>query len=43
MADALIAHFGGRDGHGGMPQGMLDYINAAQEAIDKWLKNGRKD
>lgn len=38
LADALIAHFGGRDTHEGMPQGMLDFINAAQGAIDDWLK-----
>ena len=39
LADRLIKHFGGRDEHEGMPQGLLDYINAAQEAIDKWLKD----
>lgn len=40
FADALIAHFGGRDAHEGMPQGMLDYINAAQTAIDDWIVDG---
>lgn len=40
FSDELIAHFGGRDEHEGMPQGMLDYINAAQSEIDKWLKEG---
>lgn len=40
LADAMIAHFGGRDEHEGMPQAMLDYINAAQEAIDEWLRSG---
>lgn len=37
VADALIEHFGGRDEHEGMPQGMLDYINAAQRAVGEWL------
>lgn len=38
FADALIDHFGGRDEHEGMPQGMLDLINACQNEIDVWLK-----
>lgn len=37
LADALIAHFGGRDEHEGMPQEMLDYMNAAQDQINEWL------
>lgn len=40
QADAMVAKFGGRDEHEGMPQGMLDYINAAQESIDKWIVEG---
>lgn len=37
-ADAMIAHFGGRDpDDGGMPDAMLDYINECQEAISVWL------
>lgn len=40
LADAMIEHFGGRDEHEGMPQGMLDYINEAQAAVDQWLKAG---
>lgn len=40
VADRLIEHFGGRDEHEGMPQGMLDYLNAAQEEIDAWIKAG---
>lgn len=40
LADALIAHFGGRDEHEGMPQGMLDYMNTAQNRIDLWIKEG---
>jgi hypothetical protein len=40
FADRLIAHFGGRDEHEGMPDAMLDYINAAQGTIDEWLKSG---
>lgn len=42
FADAMISHFGGRDGNEGMPQGMLDYINECQGQIDLWLKSGRK-
>ena len=42
IADRMIEHFGGRDSDEGMPQGMLDYINAAQDAIDAWLKGLRK-
>lgn len=40
IADALIAHFGGRDQHDGMPDGMITYINEAQGAIDAWLADG---
>jgi hypothetical protein len=32
---------GGRDEHEGMPQGMIDMINQAQDEIDTWLKAGR--
>ena len=38
LAGALVDHFGGRDEHEGMPQGMIDYINEAQAAVDAWLK-----
>lgn len=38
LFDALIAHFGGRDEHEGMPQGMLDFIRAAEDEVDAWLK-----
>lgn len=34
---ALVKQHGGRDLIGGMPQGMLDMINAAQDEVDKWL------
>lgn len=40
LADAMILEFGGRDEHEGMPQGMLDFINAAQGKIDEWLAAG---
>lgn len=41
ITDELIAAHGGRDpAHGGMPQAALDFINAAQGAIDKWIKTG---
>lgn len=36
--DSLIERFGGRDEHEGMPQGLLDLIDAAQDAVDQWLK-----
>lgn len=38
--EKMIAHFGGLD-DGGMPQGMLDYINECQADVDLWLKNRR--
>lgn len=41
FADALIDYFGDRDENEGMPQGMLNYINEAQNQIDAWLKAGR--
>lgn len=34
----LYAKFGGPDGLGGMPNGMVDFINACQNGIDAWLK-----
>lgn len=40
LLDALIQHFGGRDYNGAMPDGLMDYINAAQGAIDAWLQAG---
>jgi hypothetical protein len=38
---ALIEHFGGCDACGGMPDGMLAYINAAQTLVGEWLQDGR--
>lgn len=35
--DALMAQHGGHDDQQGMPQGMLDMINAAQSTVGKWL------
>lgn len=40
LADSMIAEFGGRDEHEGMPQGMLDFINDAQKRIDEWITEG---
>ena len=40
VADELIAQYGDRDADGGMPQGMLDHINATQDAVDEWIKQG---
>ena len=38
--DMLTQHFGGLNENTGMPQEMLDFINAAQNAIDAWVKEG---
>lgn len=38
--DALVEQFGGRDEDEGMPDGMLNLINAAQDAVDEWIKQG---
>lgn len=40
LSQALIAHFGGRDANEGMPDGMMQYTNAAQNAVSKWLAEG---
>lgn len=40
VAEAMIAYFGGRDQHEGMPERMLEYINAAQNAINEWIASG---
>jgi hypothetical protein len=37
-ADAMIDHFGGRDCHEGMPEGMMNMINTAFDTVDAWLK-----
>lgn len=37
--DALTAKHGGSDKGEGMPQGMLDLINAAQTEVDNWLRD----
>lgn len=38
--EALTEFFGGIDEKTGMPQKMLDFINAAQNAINEWIKVG---
>jgi hypothetical protein len=40
LADSMIRYFGGRDTEDGMPDGMLSYINQAQEAVNDWLAEG---
>ena len=40
LADGMIAHFGGRDEHEGMPDGMLSFMNSAQDSISEWLASG---
>lgn len=42
VSNALAAKCGGLDRHGGMPQGMLDLINAAQDEVGKWLAERAK-
>ena len=39
-ADFLIAFFGGRDEFEGMPQAMLDFMNACQDQVNDWLGGG---
>ncbi len=41
VLDSLIESFGGRDQGQGMPQGLLDHINACQTAIHEWISSGR--
>lgn len=36
----LIDHFGGRDEDEGMPDAFMAYLNDAQNAIDRWIKEG---
>lgn len=40
LSDSMIEHFGGRDKDEGMPDGFVNFINQAQEAVDTWLVNG---
>ena len=40
LMDALLDHFGGRDENEGMPVELMNYLNAAQDAIDLWIKEG---
>ena len=37
---ALIDHFGGIDEDKGMPDALMDYLNNAQNSIDRWIKDG---
>lgn len=37
---ALIDHFGGIDEDKGMPDALMDYLNNAQDSIDRWIKEG---
>lgn len=41
ITDKLIAQFGGRDASGDIPPQVLDFFNAAQDAVDSWLRTGR--
>jgi hypothetical protein len=41
LSDALIKHFGGRDlPSEAMPDGMMNYINNAQNEINLWISSG---
>ncbi len=37
---ALTNHFGGIDENEGMPDALMDYLNDAQNSIDRWIKAG---
>lgn len=39
ITEELIELHGGRNEHEGMPQPVLDFINAAQKDIDQWIKD----
>lgn len=43
VADEMIAHFGGRPEHEGMPDAMIEFINEVQEEIHTWLAAGRPE
>ena len=40
VAQALLIWFGGPDADGGWLQSMIDFINEAQGAVNKWLAEG---
>lgn len=37
----MLAHFGGADEHGAWPDDMMNFTNAAQFEVDRWLEAGR--
>ena len=37
---ALMDHFGRLDEEEGMPAALIDYLNEAQNSIDRWIKEG---
>lgn len=40
LMQALINHFGGINEDIGMPVALTDYLNDAQNSIDRWIKEG---
>lgn len=38
VMDGLISFFGGRDADEAMPDGLMAYINNAQDIVDGWLR-----
>jgi len=40
VMQALLGHYGGRDENEGMPDELMDYLNEAQNTIDRWIKEG---
>ena len=38
VMDSLLERFGGRDENEGMPDELMGYLNAAQDSIDRWIK-----
>lgn len=40
LLDPLITQFGGPTATDGFPDGLLDYVNEAQAAMDAWIQQG---
>ncbi len=40
VMQALSEHYGGGDENEGMPDELMDYLNKAQNSIDRWIKAG---
>ena len=40
VMQVLTDHFGGLDDNDGIPDTLMDYLNDAQNSIDRWIKDG---